>query len=166
MQAIEIVVEDSNSLFDNEDFYQLVNSMIPNIFSLLSPNQSEKIKENAIITVNMLLLTQASLIQENMEGYTKHLITMQNDPSQQVRWRIVQGINAVMELRLDIIMGIFEEVANLMINALTESDQKVALAATEFWSGVIFNHCEDQQKEDFKIKSIHQKLPQLMVALL
>lgn len=114
----------------------------------------------------MLLLTQASLIQENMDGYTKHLITMQNDPSQQVRWRIVQGINAVMELRIDIIMSIFEEVANLMIKALMENDQKVALAATEFWSGMLLNHCEDPQQEKLKVRLIHERLPVLMLELL
>ncbi len=80
--------------------------MIPNIFRLLDATQTEGIKQNAINTVNILLLTQSPAIVEHMDSYAKHLLTMQYDQSAQVRWRIIQGINAVMELRVDIILVI------------------------------------------------------------
>ena len=54
---------------------------------------------------------------------------------------------------------------DLMLNALREKDQKVALAATEFWSGVVSLRQLDPQQEEFKSQSIFQKLPVLMTAL-
>jgi len=56
--------------------------MLPNIFRLLDINQTELVKENAINTVNILLLTQSPAIVEYMEQYANHLLTMQFDPSQ------------------------------------------------------------------------------------
>ena len=44
---------------------------------------------------------------ENMENYAKYLISMMHDPSLEVRWRIVQGITNIMELRMDIIINSF-----------------------------------------------------------
>jgi len=52
-----------------------------------------------------------------------------------------------------------------MINSLKEKDQKVALAATEFWSGIVSLRSLEPQQEEFKIQSIFQKLPVLMGAL-
>lgn len=106
IQAISIIVEDCSSLFQQEEYYQVIYNMIPNIFRLLDALQSESIKEHAINTVNILLLTQSPAIVEHMDSYAKHLLTMQFDQSAQVRWRIIQGINAVMELRVEIILVI------------------------------------------------------------
>ncbi len=47
----------------------------------------------------MLLFTQAQVIGDKIENYMEFLIDkkMQEDPSIQVRWRIVQGITNIMD---------------------------------------------------------------------
>lgn len=50
--------------------------MVTNIFRLLDPSQTEAIKQHAINSINMLLLTRAPFISENMENYMKHIISM------------------------------------------------------------------------------------------
>ena len=82
IRAVSIIVEDCSSLFEQEEYCQVIYNMLPNIFRLLDVNQSELVKENAINTVNILLLTQSSAIVGYMEQYAHHLLTMQYDPSQ------------------------------------------------------------------------------------
>lgn len=117
----------------------MIKKMIPSILKLLDVNQTDQVKEHAIITVNILLLTQASIIGEFMETYIKQLIQMlqQQEQPHSVRGRIIQGMTNVMELDMDIIMNNFQQVTDIMITALKEKDQRVALAATEFLSGVV-----------------------------
>jgi hypothetical protein len=55
----------------------------------------------------MLVITQAPFLNDNMENYATFLLSMMNDPSLEVRQRIVQGITNIMELRMDIIMNNF-----------------------------------------------------------
>jgi hypothetical protein len=74
--------------------------MLPPIFRLIDPNNSESIKSNAIYTVNMLIMSRTTpFLYENMDNYAKHLLSLQKDQSLEVRWRIVQGITNTMEVR-------------------------------------------------------------------
>jgi hypothetical protein len=43
----------------------------------------------------------------------------------------------MIEPRVDLILDRFSDVFEIIINALKEKDQKLALAATEFLSGII-----------------------------
>ncbi|CDW78644.1 transportin-1 isoform 1 [Stylonychia lemnae] len=165
IQAISIIVEDCSQLFENEDYCQEIQNMIPNIFRLLDQNQTAHVKEHSILIVNLLMMTQSAVVCEHQESYAKHLLTMQFDQSTQVRWRIIQGLNVIQGQKNEIIMSIFDQVSELMINALREKDQKIALAATEFWSGIVSQKCNTPQEEEQKIKKIFTKLPVLLVAL-
>ncbi len=44
IQALCIIVEDAQGLFEDEKFHKMIASMLPNIFRLLDPNQTESIK--------------------------------------------------------------------------------------------------------------------------
>jgi hypothetical protein len=50
-----------------------------------------------------------------------------------------------------------------MINSLKEKDQKVALAASEFWSGIV---SVKSKVEEAKIQTIRSILPVLLPCLL
>lgn len=51
-----------------------------------------------------------------------------------------------------------------MINALKEKDQRVALAASEFWSGLV--SVKSKTNEDMKMSMIRNILPSLLPCLL
>ena len=57
--------------------------------------------------------------------------------NQKIKWRVIQGITTIMELKLDYIIDRFDQICPLMVGALRHKDQQVALAASEFWSGII-----------------------------
>jgi hypothetical protein len=44
IQALCIIVEDAQGLFEDEKFHKMIANMLPNIFRLLDPNQTESIK--------------------------------------------------------------------------------------------------------------------------
>lgn len=105
MHAISIIVEDCSTLFEDGAYSALINQMVSPIFRLIDPQQSEFIKSHAIYTINMLIISRATqFLYENMGNYAKHLLTLQNDPSLLVRWRIIQGITNTMELCPDFII--------------------------------------------------------------
>ena len=54
-----------------------------------------------------------------------------------------------MELRLTSIIERYDTVCQLMIGALMHKDQQVALAASEFWSGIIQNKLD--QNDEIRI---------------
>jgi hypothetical protein len=53
-----------------------------------------------------------------------------------------------------------------MSNALKENDQKVALAATEFWSGILHVVASDIKYSEFVAEKIWKLLPDLCPLLL
>ena len=56
--------------------------------------------------------------------------------NQKVKWRVVQGITTIMELRMESVLSKFDQIQDLMYGALMHKEQEVALAASEFWSGI------------------------------
>jgi hypothetical protein len=110
--------------------------------------------------VNVILYTQAQVIGDKIENYMNFLIQKQmlEDPSIQVRWRIVQGITNIMDQRVDLIIPHISTVLDFMINALKEKDQKLALAATEFFSGVVQVVAGDEKMSQFVVMKIYQRL--------
>ena len=108
----------------------------------------------------MILYTQAQVIGDKIENYMNFLIQKQmlEDPSIQVRWRIVQGITNIMDQRVDLIIPHISTVLDFMINALKEKDQKLALAATEFFSGVVQVVAGDEKMSQFVVMKIYQSL--------
>jgi hypothetical protein len=108
----------------------------------------------------VILYTQAQVIGDKIENYMNFLIQKQmlEDPSIQVRWRIVQGITNIMDQRVDLIIPHISTVLDFMINALKEKDQKLALAATEFFSGVVQVVAGDEKMSQFVVMKIYQRL--------
>mmetsp|Transcript_40514 Transcript_40514/g.39022 ORF Transcript_40514/g.39022 Transcript_40514/m.39022 type:complete len:290 (-) Transcript_40514:1483-2352(-) len=170
IMSIQIIVEDCQSLFEEKGFESLIEFMVPSIFNLLQCNQTESVKSNAISTINILLLTQAPFLISNMDNYTKYLLGMRNEPSLEVRWRIVQGITNIMELRIDLIITYFHNgVLDLILTSLKEGDQKLALSATEFLSGIAAVNLlpfPPMQQAPSHIHLIKQSLPQILPGLL
>lgn len=69
----------------------------------------------------MLLITQCKVVKDKMDSYTSYLLGMTNN-TENVRWRIVQGITTVLDMNYEIIIKHFQPVCNFMINALSEKD--------------------------------------------
>jgi hypothetical protein len=139
IEAIGQFVQNFSSPLEDESCYHQLTKMMPHIFGLLDADQTEIIKKSAIDIVNVLLLTQAQVVSDNMHTYINFLVNkrVQEDTSLLVRWKIVQGITNIMDQRVEIILQHLPNVLDFMTNALKEKDQKVALAATEFWSGIL-----------------------------
>lgn len=111
----------------------------------------------------MLLLTNTDVIIESMEEYLHQLLNIggqvhsQNTESgvlrnQKIKWRCVQGITTIMELKMESVLKEFDKVCELMHGALMHKDQQVALAASEFWSGI--NNTKLEENDEIRVKKI------------
>ena len=156
-------MEDCAKLFEDNKFRDVVVEMFPPICKLISTNFNETIVQNAINTINMLLLTNTDIIQESMTEYLTVLLNIgeqilqQNHASgkltnQKVNWRVVQGITTIMELKMEAVIDNFDRVQNMMHGALMHKDQQVALAASEFWSGI--NNTKLDENDEIRVQKI------------
>jgi transportin-1 len=172
IEAISVFVETFSKTpqtnEDEDESYYQIPKIVPHILKLLEPNHSEEIKQHAISIVNVILYTQAQVIGDKIENYMNFLIQKQmlEDPSIQVRWRIVQGITNIMDQRVDLIIPHISTVLDFMINALKEKDQKLALAATEFFSGVVQVVAGDEKMSQFVVMKIYHHLSEVCSLLL
>jgi len=81
-----------------------------------------------------------------------------------VKWRVVQGITSIMEFKMNSIIDRYEVVCQLMIGALMHKDQQVALAASEFWSGIIQNKLDEN--DEVRVQKIQSSMERILSALL
>lgn len=101
----------------------MIGNLVQNIFRLLDPSRKDAVKQHALNTVNMLLLTRAPFISENTESYMKHIVGMyQSATSTMVKLRIIQGLVTIADFELDIIVKEenFPIIAQLMLTALSQ----------------------------------------------
>jgi hypothetical protein len=63
----------------------------------------------------MLLITRAPAINSAQEQYMQHIVSMSADPSNLVRYRIIQGIVTIADMDVDMILKNFQSIAQLML---------------------------------------------------
>ena len=91
------------------------------------------------------MLSMLNVMNDSLEDYLIKLIQLTTDPSVVVRQRCLQGISNIMDYRVDLVLKYYKQIYPLMIERLKEFDQKVALAAAEFWSGIVLNDIQDDE---------------------
>jgi len=84
--------------------------------------------------------------------------------NQKVNWRVVQGITTIMEMKMSSVIEHFDKVQDLMLGALMHKDQQVALAASEFWSGI--NNTKLDQSDELRVAKIQNSMEKILPALL
>ena len=70
----------------------------------------------------MLLITRAPAINSAQEQYMQHIVSMSTDPSNLVRYRIIQGIVTIADMDVDMILKNFQSIAQLMLQSLKNKD--------------------------------------------
>jgi transportin-1 len=105
------------------------------------------------------------VINDSLESYMKHIVSMFNDPSSIVVWRIIQGVVTIVDMEVDLILKPenYNLVADLMITAMRNPDQRISLSACEFWSALI---CSAPDDESLKISLLRGKLENLLPVMM
>ena len=83
--------------------------------------QSEAVQLQIIVIMNILLLTEGQVISDKMEAYLGFLLASKHEILT-FRWRVVQGINNLMDQRVELVLPHLETVADIMTTALKEKD--------------------------------------------
>ena len=74
IHTIAIIVEDCSKLFEEPKFRGMVTELFPRVCKLISTSYNEQIVQNAINTINMLLLTNTDVILASMDEYLSVLV--------------------------------------------------------------------------------------------
>jgi hypothetical protein len=69
-----------------------------------------------------------------------------------------------MEMKMTIVIQNFDKVQELMLGALMHKDQQVALAASEFWSGI--NNTKLDENDELRVMKIQNSMEKVLPALL
>ena len=69
-----------------------------------------------------------------------------------------------MEMKMESVIEQFDNVCALMLGALMHKDQQVALAASEFWSGIIQNKLD--RNDEVRVAKIQSSMERILPALL
>lgn len=147
-------------MFEDNKFRDVIAEMFPPICKLISTAFNETIVQNSINTINMLLMSNTEIIQASMVEYLQVLINIGEQiilansqmgklTNMKVMWRVVQGITTIMELNMQAVIQLFDKIKLLMFHALMYKDQQVALAASEFWSGV--NNTKLDENDEIRV---------------
>lgn len=83
IHTIAIIVEDCSKLFEDIKFRDIITEMFPPICKLISTSYNENIVQNAINTINMLLLTNTDIVLSSMNEYLNVLLNMGEQIMQQ-----------------------------------------------------------------------------------
>jgi hypothetical protein len=76
IHTIAIIIEDCSKMFEDMKFRGLITEMFPPICKLISPSYNQTIVSNAINSINILLLTNADIVIQNMEEYLNVLLNI------------------------------------------------------------------------------------------
>ena len=76
IHTISIIVEDCSKLFEDIKFRGLITEMFPPICKLIQTGYNENIVQNAINTINMLLLTNTEIVIASTDEYLNVLLTI------------------------------------------------------------------------------------------
>jgi hypothetical protein len=167
--ALAIIIEDTYMLLEDEKFHKMIEDLGTAIFRLLgTPQQLESVLINSLNTVNILLSCAAPFIEQNMEAYMKHIISMIPSASSSVRKRILQGLVNIIDIQANMILkeDNFPSVASLMLDCLRiKDDERVATEACQFWSSLASNGDYDENPE-LRETQLRRCLPQLLPALM
>jgi len=171
--AISIIVEDCTSLFQEDAYVSIIEYMLQPVFNLLAPatQATNAIKAHAVNTINMLLVTQCSAVRQYMQEYTAHILSQYSDASvdEQLKVRILEGLTNMMEFESEIVLAHLQPTLQVMLRALQQYDQKLALSASEFFANMVqvwFTVAQGEETSPQARDHVLQWLPQLLPELL
>ena len=76
IHTIAIIVEDCQKLFEDIKFHNIITEMFPTVCKLISPTFNETIVQNAINTINILLMTNVQIVISSIDEYLQVLLNI------------------------------------------------------------------------------------------
>lgn len=156
-------------LLVDEKFHKMIEELGTAIFRLLgTPQQSESVLIHSLTTVNILLGCAVPFIEQNMEAFMKHVVSMIPTASGPVRYRILQGLVNISDMHAQLVLkeDNFPSVASLMLECLkAKGDERVSNEACQFWC-TLASISHDDECPEAREAQLRRCLPQLLPALM
>ncbi|KAH8235179.1 hypothetical protein KR032_009840 [Drosophila birchii] len=130
--ALQKICEDSADILDSAALNRPLNVMIPKFLQYFK-HSSPKIRSHAIACINQFIINRSQALMLNIDTFIENLFHLSSDEDHEVRKNVCHGLVMLLEVRMDRLMPHMSQIIEYMLLRTQDSDEGVALEASEFW---------------------------------
>ena len=126
--------EDIPDQLDSDDVNRPLNTIVPMLIRIIQNHSSPIVRSLALDCVNHLIPNMPAAMDANFQHLLGAISKTSSDKSPEVRRRVCESINLLMEVRLELLMSGMPQIMQFMWRATNDKETEVRLHATSFWS--------------------------------
>ena len=126
--------EDIPDQLDSDDVNRPLNTIVPMLIRIIQNHSSPIVRSLALDCVNHLIPNMPAAMDVNFQHLLGAISKTSSDKSPDVRRRVCESINLLMEVRLELLMSGMPQIMQFMWRATNDKETEVRLHATSFWS--------------------------------
>ena len=126
--------EDIPDQLDSDDVGRPLNTIVPMLIRIVQNHSSHMVRSLALDCINHLIPNMPAAMDVNFQHLLGAISKVSSDKSPEVRRRVCESINLLMEVRLELLMSGMPQIMQFMWRATNDTETEVRLHATSFWS--------------------------------
>ncbi|XP_041673824.1 transportin-1-like [Drosophila eugracilis] len=134
--ALQKICEDSAEILDSAVLNSPLNVMIPKFLQYFR-HSSPKIRSHAIACINQFIINRPQALILNLDSFIENLFHLTSDDDNNVRKNVCHGMVMLLEVHMDRLMPHMSQIIEYMLLRTQDSDELIALQATEFWLSLV-----------------------------
>lgn len=152
LDCIAKIIEDLRINSENCSFFYAskagnsVDTLIPKLFNFCNTPFNNKIREAAILCLDLSIFSMPPALASNIQNFLKILVNATIDPDSKIRLRGYQGLVSLNETRNDLIMANENGLLERIIEGMRDKDYEVARNSISFWPEFLLYDMENKSK--------------------
>ncbi|XP_041563846.1 transportin-1-like [Drosophila elegans] len=126
--ALQNICEDSAGILD----FMALSIMIPKFLQYFK-HSSPKIRSHAIACINPFIIIKSQALMLNIDSFIHNLFLLSGDDDPMLQQKVCYAFVRLLEVHMDCLVPHMSQILEYMLLRTKDSDEAVALAATEFW---------------------------------
>jgi transportin-1 len=126
--------EDIPDQLDSDDVGRPLNTIVPMLIRMTQTHSSDIVRSLSLDCINYLIPNMPAAMDVNFQHLLGAISKVSADKSPEVRRRVCESINLLMEVRLELLMSGMSQIMQFMWRATNDKETEVRLHATSFWS--------------------------------
>ncbi|KAI8040641.1 hypothetical protein M5D96_006584 [Drosophila gunungcola] len=126
--ALQNICEDSAGILD----FMALSIMIPKFLQHFK-HSSPKIRSHAIACINPFIIIRSQALILNIDSFIHNLFLLSGDEDPKMQQKVCYAFVKLLEVHMDRLVPHMSQILEYMLLRTQDSDEAVALAATEFW---------------------------------
>ena len=161
--TLYFICEDVQEALTQETGGSPLNVLIPKCLQFFA-HPNHVFRRYALGCINHYVLLMPTALLANLESYVGGLSALAQDKDAVVRQRVCFGIGLLADVDLPFLMQNLQGIIEFMLLATQDSEENVAMEATEFWS-ILCDSAENFQSNEAKgfVEAVLERLIPILV---